>query len=107
MKFRLIADQRETFPIRIMCDVMGVSPAGYYAWRGRPESPRKAANRGKWLEFERSLVKLEKRGWHTRMEPLVSEQADRAIIAPARHRLNQLAAIAAYQQEFIRPSVLP
>jgi hypothetical protein len=23
MKFRLIADQRETFPVRVMCDVMG------------------------------------------------------------------------------------
>jgi hypothetical protein len=45
MKFRLIAAQRGRFPVRIMCDVMGVSPAGYYAWHGRPESPRKAANR--------------------------------------------------------------
>jgi transposase len=29
MKFRLIADQREMFPVRVMCDVMGVSSAGY------------------------------------------------------------------------------
>src|ERR1700726_2949278 len=45
MRFRLIEDQREMFPVRVMCDVMGVSPAGYYAWRGQPESPGKAANR--------------------------------------------------------------
>ena len=29
MKFRIIEDQRETFPIRVLCDVMGVSAAGY------------------------------------------------------------------------------
>ena len=49
MKFRLIEDQRDTFKVRVMGDVMGVSPAlyyaWYYAWRGRPESPRKTANR--------------------------------------------------------------
>jgi putative transposase len=33
MKFRLIEDQRDTFPVRVVCDVMGVSPSGYYAWR--------------------------------------------------------------------------
>ena len=60
MKFRLIEDQREAFPVRVMCDVMGVSPAGYYAWRGRPESPRKAANRALLTEIRR--VHLAHRG---------------------------------------------
>jgi hypothetical protein len=27
MKFRIIEDQRETFPIRVLCDVMGVCSA--------------------------------------------------------------------------------
>jgi putative transposase len=53
MKFRLIEDQREAFPVRVMCDVMGVSPAGYYAWRNRPESPRKVANRALLAEIRR------------------------------------------------------
>ena len=30
---------------------MGVSAAGYYAWRGRPESPRKTANRALLTEI--------------------------------------------------------
>ena len=61
MKFRLIEDQREAFPVRVMCDVMGVSAAGYYAWRGRPESPRKAANRALLTE-EIRRVHLAHRG---------------------------------------------
>jgi putative transposase len=32
--------------VTILCDVLEVSPAGYYAWRSRPESERSAANRG-------------------------------------------------------------
>ena len=60
MKFRLIGDQRETFPVRVLCDVMGVSPAGYYAWRGRPESLRKTANRALLGEIRR--VHLAHRG---------------------------------------------
>jgi len=38
MRFRFIEDRRADYPVRILCDVLGVSPAGYYAWRSRPES---------------------------------------------------------------------
>ena len=31
--------------MRVLCRVLEVSPAGYYAWRSRPESPRSVANR--------------------------------------------------------------
>src|SRR5258706_12824677 len=52
MRFRFIEDRRADYPVTIMCDVLAVSPAGYYAWRSppetwrsRPESRRSTANR--------------------------------------------------------------
>jgi putative transposase len=45
MRFRFIEDRRVDYPVKIMCDVLEVSRAGYYAWRSRPESARSAQNR--------------------------------------------------------------
>ena len=33
MSFRFIEDHRDVYPVRVLCDVLEVSPAGYYAWR--------------------------------------------------------------------------
>ena len=56
MKFRFIADHQEEWPVRMMCEVLGVSPAGYYAWRPRPESARAAANRRLLADVRRVQV---------------------------------------------------
>jgi hypothetical protein len=44
MRFRFIEDRRSDYPATVMCDVLGISPAGYHAWRARPESQRAVAN---------------------------------------------------------------
>ena len=53
MRFCFIRDQRATFPVRVMCKMLDVSASGYYAWRGRPESMRTAANRQSIEEIRR------------------------------------------------------
>jgi putative transposase len=53
MRFRLIEDQRDIWPVRVMCDALSVSPSGFYAWRSRPESARKIANRELLVDIRR------------------------------------------------------
>ena len=40
MKFRVVEDCRGAWPVQALCHVLGISTAGYYAWRSRPESKR-------------------------------------------------------------------
>jgi putative transposase len=44
MSFRFVEDHRDIYPVRLMCAVLKVSPAGYYAWREHPVSARTTAN---------------------------------------------------------------
>src|SRR4051812_37283407 len=60
MRFRLIEDQRDVWPVRVMCDALSVSPSGYYAWRSRPESVREIANHELLVDIRR--VHTEHRG---------------------------------------------
>jgi putative transposase len=51
MRYRVIQEHDRRYPIRLMCRALAVSPAGYYAWRVRPESRRSTANRALLMEI--------------------------------------------------------
>ena len=45
MKFEFIEAEKAHFPVDFMCEQLGVSRSGYYAWKERPESERDKADR--------------------------------------------------------------
>ena len=40
MRFKLIDEAKKEFPVRRLCNILGVSESGYFAWKGRPASRR-------------------------------------------------------------------
>jgi putative transposase len=51
MRYQFIQAHQDEFPVRRMCDLLGVSPSGYYVWRGRPVSARSQANQKLAMEI--------------------------------------------------------
>jgi transposase InsO family protein len=49
VRFAFIRDHQAEFPVEVLCDVLGVSRSGFYAWGDRPPSPA-AGRRGRLVE---------------------------------------------------------
>jgi putative transposase len=52
-RFRFVEQERESYPVRMLCEALGVSPSGYYAWRSRRPSARENANAALAAEIRR------------------------------------------------------
>jgi putative transposase len=52
-----IAAEKALYPIRLLCEVLDVTPSGYYAWVDRPASPKKIADAQLLLEIKAALVR--------------------------------------------------
>ncbi len=44
MRYQFIQDHQDEFPVQRICNALGVSPSGYYAWQSRLVSQRVQAN---------------------------------------------------------------
>lgn len=61
MRYRFVREHQQQFPIAALCRVMQVASSGYYAWRSRPESPRRRANRALTVQIKAAHARSRKR----------------------------------------------
>lgn len=103
MKFGFVAKHREAWPLNLMCEALGVSRSGFYAWLNRPRSKRSLDDEHLGGRVRQSFVGSDRtygarRVWHDllawghrcglhRIERLMREQALRA--RPRRRGLPQ------------------
>ena len=94
MKFGFVAKHRGAWPVNLMCEALGVSRGGFYAWLTRPRSPRSLSDEVLGAQVRQSFLRSDRtygarRVWHDvleqgqtcglhRIERLMREQALRA-----------------------------
>ena len=94
MKFGFVAKHRGAWPVNLMCEALGVSRGGFYAWLTRPRSRRSRSDEVLGAQVHQSFVRSDRtygarRVWHDvleqgqacglhRIERLMREQALRA-----------------------------
>ena len=74
MRFGFIAAEKAAFPVRLLCRMLQVSRAGFYAWQARPPAPR--AREDERLGLEIAAIHVDSR--HRYGSPRIhAELADR------------------------------
>ena len=99
MRFRFIATEKATFPVRLLCRTLQVSRGGFYAWQGRAPAPRTVADHGLAVEIAaihaesrrcygspRIHAELRARGRHTSRKRVARLMRGRGLAARRRRR---------------------
>ncbi len=86
MRYQFIADHREAFPVRRMCQVLKVSSSGYYAWRKRPVSPREMANQ----ELIEEIKATHEESYETYGSPRIYEELQDNGVICSKNRVARL-----------------
>ena len=61
MIFPFIQAHKDVWPVRLMCDTLGVSAAGFYAWRDRPESQHQRRRTALLVEINAAHAEAKRR----------------------------------------------
>ncbi len=48
MIFAFIQAHQDQWPVAVLCEVLGVSRPGFYAWQKRPQAPSSSAAIASW-----------------------------------------------------------
>ena len=86
MRYQYIREHREEFSVKRMCQLLGVTRSGYYAWRPDKRSPREKAN----LELVEQIRSEFKRSRRTYGSPRIQAALQRKGVACGRHRVARL-----------------
>ena len=100
MKFRMVEDCRDTWSVQALCRVLGISTAGYYAWRSRPDSKRTVEDHALLVDIRQAhadsggrygsprvhaaLRAHGKKAGRGRIERLMRRHGIRGLVAPRR-----------------------
>ncbi|EHR72088.1 transposase [Burkholderiales bacterium JOSHI_001] len=73
MKFEFVAKHRGAWPVNLMCEALGVSRSGFYAWRSRPRSRRSLDDEALGAQVRSSFIGSDRtygarRVWHDVLE---------------------------------------
>ena len=86
MRYQAISENVARFPVSLMCRCLEVSKAGFYAWRERPESTRREANK-RLLTFV-TVTHAQSRG--TYGSPRIHAALRAEGVEAGRHRIARL-----------------